>query len=192
MHEVGFNMLVESNDKEGAEVYEMIIKQIFQDLQLSPSIKDMRVFVNPDDVVFIIAIKMDKTSTLLRLKDIATVKYDKEENKTFIRIIDEIYLPNALKKLMIELGRENIAQPNRYTIAINGKVKDIEDIVVFSPKDNLKKRVYDAIFRIIPEGFRIIRDISEEDVIAVICTDELIKDSWIEKGKKFVQELNLK
>ena len=43
-------MLVECYDKKGAEVYEIIIKQIFQDLVLGPSVDDLKAFVNPDDL----------------------------------------------------------------------------------------------------------------------------------------------
>ena len=182
-------MLVESTDKEGAKVYEMIIKQIFQDLQLSPSIKDMRVFVDPAEVVFILAMKMDKTSNFTTLGEVASIGYDSEEDKTVIRVEDENYLPNILKKLWLEKGRENIHQPDRFSFVIEGKEDDLENLVIDDPYENLKKRVYDAAFRIIPEGFRIIRDISQDDVIAIVCTDELIKDEWLDKGLAYVDEL---
>ncbi|BBL61697.1 MAG: methanogenesis marker 17 protein [Methanobrevibacter arboriphilus] len=182
-------MLVESTDVEGAKVYEMIIKQIFQDLQLSPSVKDMRVFVDPKEVVFILAIKMDKTSNFTMLGDVTSIEYDKESNKTIIRVKDENYLPNILKKLWLEKGRENVHQPDRFSFILEGKEDNLNNLVIDDPYENLKKRVYDAIFRIIPEGFRIIRDISKDDVIAIVCTDELIKDEWLDKGLKYVEEL---
>jgi len=182
-------MLVESNDKEGAKVYEMIIKQIFQDLQLSPSIKDMRVCVNPDEVVFILAMKMDKTSKFTVLNEVAIIEYDGENDETIIRVNNENYLPNILKKLWIEKGRENIHQPNRFSFIIKGKEENLNDLIINDPYENLKKRIYDAVFRIIPEGFRIVRDISEGDIVAVVCTDELIKDEWLDKGFAYVEEL---
>ena len=182
-------MLVKSNDKEGAKVYEMIIGQIFQDLQLSPSIKDMRVFVNPEEVVFILAIKLDKTSSFTSLHDVVTIKYDKNDDKTIIRVKDENYLPNILKKLWQEYGRENVHQPNRFSIILDGEDDNLKDLVIDDPYVNLKKRVYDAAFRIIPEGFRIVRDISDGDVIAIVATDELIKDDWLDQGFQYVEEL---
>ena len=182
-------MLVESTDKEGAKVYEMIIKQIFQDLQLSPSIKDMRVYVDPEEVVFILCIQMDKTSSFIVLNDVAKIEYDKENDETIIRVQNENYLPNILKKLWIEKGRENIHQPNRFSFIIKGKEEDLNDFVIDDPYENLKKRVYDAVFRIVPEGFRIIRDFSEKDIVAVVCTDELIKDDWMDKTRAYVEEL---
>jgi len=182
-------MLVESTDKEGARVYEMIIKQIFQDLQLSPSVKDMRVFVDPEEVVFILAMKMDKISNFITLADVANVNYSEEEDETIIRVNDENYFPNILKKLWLERGRENIHQPNRFSFVIKGKDDNLENFVIDDPYENLKKRLYDAAFRIIPEGFRIIRDISDDDIIAIVCTDELIKDGWLDKGLAYVEEL---
>jgi putative methanogenesis marker protein 17 len=184
-------MLVESTDKEGAKVYEMIIKQIFQDLQLSPAVKDMRVFVDPVEVVFILAIKLDKTSTITTLGDVATLEYDNENDETIIRVEDENYLPNILRKLWLEKGRENVHQPNRFSFVLEGegKQENLDTMIIDDPYENLKKRVYDAAFRIIPEGFRIIRDVSQGDVIAIVCTDELIKDEWLDKGLDYVEEL---
>ena len=168
----------------------MIIKQIFQDLQLSPSIDDMRVCVDPEEVVFILAMKLGKTSNFTPISDIATVKYDKEEDNTIIGVKDENFLPNILRKLWQDHGRANVHQPNRFNVILNGKHENLGDLVIDDPHENLKKRVYDAAFRIIPEGFRIIRDISDGDVVAIVCTDELIKDEWLDKGIQYVKELN--
>ena len=143
-------MYIESNDPEGAKVYDMIIKQIFQDLVLPPSIADMKAYVNPNEVVCMMAIKMRKTSSETFLKQVASVEYDKEEDNTRILINNETYLPNILKKLWFENGRENVHQPSRYVIVLNGR-HDIENLVVDNPYENLKRRIYDAIFRIIPE-----------------------------------------
>ena len=49
---------------------------------------------------------------------------------------------------------------------------------------------YDAIFRIVPEGFKIMKDISRDDIVSVIATDELIKDEWVEKAEGYIVELN--
>lgn len=77
-------MYVESNDPDGAKVYDMIVRQILQDLVLPPSIVDLKAYVNPDDVVFIIAIKMRKTSSHITLKEVSNISYDNVEDKTTI------------------------------------------------------------------------------------------------------------
>ena len=73
-------MLIECYDKSGAEVYEIIIKQIFQDLVLGASVDDLKAFVNPDEPVFILAIKMRKISNAVNFGDVAIFTYDKEND----------------------------------------------------------------------------------------------------------------
>ena len=182
-------MLVECYDKKGAEVYEIIIKQIFQDLVLGASVDDLKAFVNPDDPVFIIAIKMKKTSTVVEFKDVANFTYDKADDVTHIFVENENYLPNILKRLWRMYSRDEIYQPTRYNIDLDGNQMDLETLVIDDPHSNLQRRIYDAIFRILPEGFKIIKDMSTKDIIAVVATDELIMDDWIEKAEEYIAEL---
>ena len=183
-------MLVECYDERGAEVYEIIIKQIFQDLVLGASVDDLKAYVNPDDPVFVLAIKMRKTSAVVKFEDVANLTYDKADDVTRILIDNENYLPNILKILWMEFSRDEIYQPNRYQLEIKGDYTELASVVVDDPHSNLQRRVYDAVFRILPEGFKIIKDMSTEDIVAVVATDELIKDAWIEKAHEYIDELN--
>ena len=183
-------MLVECYDERGAEVYEIIIKQIFQDLVLGASVDDLKAFVNPDDPVFILAIKMKKTSSVVTFEDVANLSYVKENDVTRIIVDNENYLPNILKQLWKRFSREEIYQPNRYQLEIEGDHVDLKTLVIDDPHSNLQRRIYDAIFRILPEGFKNIKDLSSGDIVAVVATDELIKDAWIEKCHEFMDELN--
>ena len=72
-------MLVECYDEAGAEVYEIIIKQIFQDLVLGSAVDDLKAFVNPDEPVFILAIKMRKTSNAVKFGEVASFNYGKQK-----------------------------------------------------------------------------------------------------------------
>ena len=183
-------MLVECYDERGAEVYDIIIKQIFQDLVLGASVDDLKAYVNPDDPVFVLAIKMRKTSTVVKFEDVANVIYDKNDDVTRILIDNENYLPNILKQLWKQFSRDEIYQPNRYQLEIKGDNSDLKDIVIDDPHSNLQRRIYDAIFRILPEGFKNIKDLSTDDIVTVVATDELIKDAWIDKAHEFIDELN--
>ena len=183
-------MLVECYDEKGAEVYEIIIKQIFQDLVLGASVDDLKAYVNPDDPVFVLAIKMKKTSKVVLFSDVANFTYDKERDVTMILVDNENYLPNILKRLWRLFSRDEIYQPNRYQLEISGNYLELESLVVDDPHSNLQRRIYDAVFRILPEGFKIIKDLSTEDIVCVVATDELIKDAWIEKAHEYIDELN--
>ena len=183
-------MLVECYDEKGAEVYEIIIKQIFQDLILGTSVDDLKAYVNPDDPVFVLAIKMRKTSKAITFEEVANLTYMKNDDKTMILIDNENYLPNILKELWKRFSRDEIYQPNRYQLEIAGDHTDLASIVVDDPHSNLQRRIYDAIFRILPEGFKIIKDLSTDDIVCVVATDELIKDAWIEKAHEYIDELS--
>ncbi len=183
-------MLVECYDERGAEVYEIIIKQIFQDLVLGASVDDLRAYVNPDDPVFVLAIKMRKTSSVVLFDDVADLSYNKANDTTMILIDNENYLPNILKQLWKQFSRDEIYQPNRYQLEIKGDYTDLKSVVVDDPHSNLQRRVYDAVFRILPEGFKNIKDLSSDEIVCVVATDELIKDDWIEKAHEFIGELN--
>ena len=183
-------MLVECYDERGAEVYEIIIKQIFHDLVLGSAVDDLKAYVNPDDPVFVLAIKMRKTSNAILFEEVANLTYNKADDVTTILIDNENYLPNILKLLWRQFSRDEIYQPNRYQLEIKGDYTSLKSEVVDDPHSNLQRRVYDAIFRILPEGFKIIKDLSTEDIITVVATDELIKDAWIEKAHEYIDELN--
>lgn len=182
-------MLVECYDRQGAEVYEMIIRQILQDVQISRSIEDMRVFIDPREPVFIIAVKYAKAASPITVEDFTEFKYDENENATYIRVKDETYLPELLQKLWEREGREKIHQPSRFEIIINDPKTELQGMAIHDPKEDLKKKIYDAIFRIIPEGFRVIKDYSEGNIISMVCSDEIIKEEWIKKQKEMVESL---
>ena len=103
-------MLVECYDKKGAEVYEIIIKQIFQDLVLGAAVDDLKAFVNPDDPVFILAIKMKKTSTVIEFKDIANFTYDKEklDRARYSLVLEEFFLIQLKLALLREENNKNL------------------------------------------------------------------------------------
>lgn len=182
-------MLVECYDPQGAEVYDMIIRQILQDVQISRAIKDMKVFVDPREPVFIIVVKFEKAAPPITIEDFTEIKYDKNENATYIRVKDETYLPELLQKLWETEGREKIQQPSRFEIVINDPKVDLKGIPIHDPKEDLKKKLYDAIFRIIPEGFKVIRHNSKGNIISMVCSDELIKDEWFKKEKEMINGL---
>jgi len=182
-------MLVECYDEQGAEVYEMIIKQIMQDVQVGRAISDMKVFVDPREPVFIIAVKYEKAAAPITIDDFTEYEYKKEENKTRIRVKDETYLPELLQKLWDTEGREKIEQPSRFEIIINNPETELKGMAVHDPSEDLKKKLYDAIFRIIPEGFKVVDHKSKGNIISMLCSDEIIKDEWIKKRDKMIEEL---
>ena len=182
-------MKVECYDENGAEVYDMIVRHILQEVQVSRSIGDLRVYVDPREPLFIIVVRLEKASKPVVIEDFTEYEFNKAGNEMFIKIKDETYLPELLEKLWELEGRNKIHQPNRFEVIIDDPTKDLEGLVIRDPQEDLKKKVYDAIFRIIPEGFRVIDHRSEGNIIALTCTDEMMKDEWIKKTEKIIGEV---
>ena len=133
---------------------------------------------------------VSQTKTSMLISGVVKITYDKKDDVTRIFIEDENYLPNILKRLWATFSREEIYQPTRYNIDLDGNQMDLENLIIDDPHSNLQRRIYDAIFRILPEGFKIIKDLSTENIVAVVATDELIMDEWIEKANEYIDELN--
>ena len=182
-------MKVECYDENGAEVYDMIIRHILQEVQVTRSIGDLRVYVDPREPIFIIVVRLEKASKPVVIEDFTEYEFNKAGNEMFIKIKDETYLPELLEKLWEMEGRNKIHQPNRFEVIIDDPTKDLEGLIIRDPQEDLKKKVYDAIFRIIPEGFRVIDHRSEGNIIALTCTDEMMKDEWIKKTEEIVAEV---
>jgi putative methanogenesis marker protein 17 len=182
-------MKVECYDENGAAVYEMIVRHILQEVQVTRSIGDLRVYVDPREPLFIIVVKLEKASQPVVIEDFTEYEFNKAGNEMFIKIKDETYLPDLLEKLWEIEGRNKIHQPNRYEVIIDDPTADLQGLVVRDPQDDLKKKVYDAIFRIIPEGFRVIDHKSEDNIIALTCTDEMMKDEWLKKTDEIIAEV---
>jgi putative methanogenesis marker protein 17 len=182
-------MKVECYDENGAAVYDMIVRHILQEVQVTRSIADLRVYVDPREPLFIIVVKLEKASQPIVIEDFTEYEFNKAGNEMFIKIKDETYLPDLLEKLWEREGRNKIHQSNRYEVIIDDPRTDLEGMVVRDPQDDLKKKVYDAIFRIIPEGFRVIDHRSEDNIIALTCTDEMMKDEWLKKTDEIIAEV---
>ena len=94
----------------------------------------------------------------------------------------EIDLEDLSKFLKGRLACGGTVKEN--SIELQGNQLDLHDMVVDNPQSNLQRRIYDAIFRILPEGFKIIKDLSKGDIISVVATDELIQDQCEYINKK--------
>jgi putative methanogenesis marker protein 17 len=182
-------MKIECYDETGAEVYDMVVRQILQDLQITRAVKDLRVYVDPREPLFIIIISYEKTAPPVFLEDFTEYEYDKEANEAFLRIKDETYLPELLAKLWELEGRNKVHQTSRYEVIVDDPQADLKKLVVHNPEEDLRKKIYDALFRIIPEGFRVVEHQSEGNIIALTASDEVIKDEWLEKTREIIEEM---
>jgi putative methanogenesis marker protein 17 len=166
-----------------------VLRQILQDLQITRAVRDLRVYIDPREPIFIIVITYEKTAPAVKLIDFAEIERDKTAHEVFIRIKDETYLPELLAILWDLEGRNKVHQTSRYEVIVDDPQIDIKNLVVHNPEENLRKKIYDALFRIIPEGLRVVDHYSEGNLIALTASDETIKDEWLQKTNEIIDEI---
>ena len=180
-------MYVECYDEVGAQVYDTLLRHTLQDLKLARAISAIKIFIDPREALFIGVVKLEKTSQPVYLHDMATYKMDNGILKILIE--NENYLPDLLRVLWIKEGRVNVAQPDRYKIEINNPTINPKELIVVDPSRELKRKVYDALFRVMPEGFRMTKNRSYDNMICIMSSDEIIDEKWNEKFNEVIEEV---
>lgn len=179
---------VESEDREGAAKYREVISDILSDLNLVRAIGRLKVYIDPKAPVFIIVGLFRPGLAKLTLGDVADIT--SVEEGLLVSIREELYASKAVGKLWAKYGRENVIQTERAAVIVPLKgdfakqMDDISSIVVYDPREDLKKNVIDALLRITPEGFRVRKHYIDEHTLAFIASEDPIKPEWVEMCKK--------
>lgn len=181
---------VESEDKEGAEKYKDVISDILYDLNLVRAIGRLEAYIDPKAPVFIIVGLFRPGLAKLTLGDVADISNVNEGLLVSVR--EEEYASKAVGKLFSQYGRENIVQTDRAAVIVPVReggdfarqMDDVSSIVVYDPREELKKNVIDALLRITPEGFRVRKHFISERMLAFIASEDPIKPEWIDKCKQ--------
>jgi putative methanogenesis marker protein 17 len=179
---------VESEDREGAAKYREVISDILSDLNLVRAIGRLKVYIDPKAPVFIIVGLFRPGLAQITLGDVADIT--SVENGLLVSIREELYASKAMGRLWAKYGRENVIQTERAAAIVPLKgdfakqMDDISSIVVYDPREDLKKNVIDALLRITPEGFRVRKHYIDEHTLAFIASEDPIRPEWVEMCKK--------
>jgi putative methanogenesis marker protein 17 len=180
-------MYVECYDEVGAQVYDTLLRQTLQDLKLARAISAIKIFIDPREALFIGVVKLEKASQPIYLDDMAS--YKMENGMLKIQIDNENYLPDLLRVLWIKEGRVNVSQPDRLKIEISNPTINPSNLIVVDPSKELKRKVYDALFRIMPEGFRMTKNASDGNMVCIMSSDEIIDEKWNKKFNEVIEEV---
>ena len=177
---------VECSEEKGGNVYLEIASDILKDLNLLSIISRLHIYIDPEFPLFLAVGQIRKMPGLIKAGDFTNIM--EKEGKIVIDIGDETHLSNFLSKLWSKYGRENVDQPDRFTITLSpeGKtIEEIENIVVLDQRENIYKDIIYALQWIAPEGFRIRKEgldksifyyIASENTIPEDMADQLISD----------------
>jgi putative methanogenesis marker protein 17 len=182
------NVAVESPDEQGARLIEELTSDVLSDLDVAQSLYNIKIYIDPDEPVFILYGKLAVSLPEVKISDVATMTHTDDGLKLDIK--NERYVNDLLDKLIELYGKANILQIDRYTVLV-ATDEDIPDETVYEPATELKRKVIDSIRRITPEGYRIIKHEISKNYILFIASEEPLKEEWIEKGHKLLKEVGV-
>jgi putative methanogenesis marker protein 17 len=181
------NISVKGTDEYGNQSYADLFKRILVDLGLANRIEEARIVILPEKPLFLIAVRTRKSRTTVRLDEIASVEA-KGEN-TYLNISNESYAPVLLANLWKRFGRERIEQLSRLEILCHGIKPEMLSSIELDPGQELRKELLDALWRLMPEGFKVHHTLASETVMTIAATEHVMKDEMISMAKQLHEDV---
>jgi putative methanogenesis marker protein 17 len=176
------NIQVEGSEEYGNEAYVELFERILIDLGLTNRVEGAKMLVYPEKHLFIVSVRMRQARTSVKVNEVADVS-DRAGN-AYLVIRNESYAPALLALLWKQFGRERIEQLSRLEILAHGITMDTIEGLQISPGEELRKEVLDAIWRLLPEGFKVRHNLFDDDVMTIISTEHTMEDEFVQMGTK--------
>lgn len=181
------NIQVEGSEEYGNEVYVELFERILIDLGLTNRVEGAKLLIYPEKHLFIVTVRMRQARTAVKVNEVADVS-DREGN-AFLVIRNESYAPALLALLWKQFGRERIEQLSRLEILAHGVTKERVEGLQISPGEELRKEVLDAIWRLLPEGFKVRHNLFDENVMTIVSTEHTMDDEFLQMGEKAHEQM---
>ena len=176
------NIQVEGSEEYGNDVYVELFERILIDLGLTNRVEGAKLLIYPEKHLFIVTVMMRQARTSVKVSEVADVS-DRDGN-AYLVIRNESYAPPLLALLWKQFGRERIEQLSRLEILAHGiTAKKIESLQI-SPGEELRKEVLDAVWRLLPEGFKVRHNLFDENVMTIISTEHTMEEEFVQMGNR--------
>ena len=169
---------VECPEPLGAEYYRQIANDVLLDHNLLRVIHKLHIFIDPKVPIFVAVGLLKKITTRVRVGDFANV--NPLEGKTTLVISDETYLAPMLKIFWQKFGKEQVEQPDRFTVIlydVKAGLKEIEEIIVADPSESLYKDLTYALRCIAPEGFRLRSEKFNKEKFSFVASENTLPEN---------------
>lgn len=181
---------VSSTEKTGGEMYKQIASKVIGDHNLLRIIATLKIFIDPALPVFVAVGTTRSVPRSILVSDIAGVTYD--NGKIKLNIADETYLAELLAVLWKKFGRDNVVQPDRFSIEIltnEGQESGFEDLAVLDPTESIFKDLIYGIQVICPEGFKVKRQSFQEGRFWFVASENTLPEDVSDLVNEQFQEI---
>lgn len=164
--------------------YKFLADEIVRDLELGNIIIQMRILVDIHYPFFGIHIVLGPRLDLVRVSEVATINVA-SRSELLIRLTNETHASDLLALMWEKFGRENINQLDRFENLVTTSMapEAIKELVVVDPNERKKVEIFDAVNRIIPEGFRVKYNEITESHLLVVGSENPITPEIIDRVK---------
>ncbi|MCQ2056152.1 MAG: methanogenesis marker 17 protein [archaeon] len=181
------NVEVTGADPYANNAYETLFKTIMNDVGKAIVVDKAKIVLKPDIPLFIFSIRLTNKAVGKTITDVASIRQEGKE--THLCIIDEKFAPEILSQLWKNYGKSNIDQQTRFDLVVNnGDENKIANLPISSEEASLKE-IIGALWRIMPEGIRNRHNISDDNVVTIIATEEIMRPEMIEEGRQIHRSL---
>ncbi len=180
-------IIVEGPESYANDSYKLLLERTLVDMGITTSIEKVKLIIRPSEPLFIISIRMRKAGGSRMVSDIATI--EEKEGGTFLTINDENYAPRLLSLLWRHFGRERIEQITRMEIFTKGSTASEIESLKLDPEEELKKKLLDAIWRLLPEGFKVRHEVASENSMTITATERTLTAEQIALGMATQNEM---
>jgi len=182
------NIKVEGTEQYGNEVYAKLFERILIDLGLTNRVEAARMIIKPEAPLFLVSIRTRQARSTVKIKEI-TSTLEQRGSDSYMVIAEESYAPALLAMLWKRYGRERIEQITRLELLVKGiKVAELEGLEL-NPGHELKKDMLDAVWRLLPEGFKVRHNLFSDTVLTIAATEHVMEPEWIVLAEKVHHEM---
>jgi len=182
------NIKVEGTEQYGNEVYAKLFERILIDLGLTNRVEAARMIIKPEAPLFLVSIRTRQARSTVKVKEI-TSTLEQRGSDSYMVIAEESYAPALLAMLWKRYGRERIEQITRLELLVKGiKVAELEELEL-NPGHELKKDMLDAVWRLLPEGFKVRHNLFSDTVLTIAATEHVMEPEWIALAEKVHHEM---
>lgn len=180
---------VEGEEEFANKSYEKICQDTLRDVGVRSSIDYAYMYCNPKECVFIIAVKIGRAPSPIKMRDV-TLRAGKDE----LKITEERHAPRLLAMLWDRYG-ERVQQRARLVVGLeleDEEEETLKNLIVYDPREDLVLRILDGIDRILPEGARVRASIpsTPANIITIIASENPIGVEWEKKAEKMIGEVS--
>jgi len=181
------NITVEGSEEYGNSIYGELFERVLLDLGLANRIEDVKMIIEIEKPLFLISVRMRKARMAVKVSDISTIT--PRDGNAYLVINNESYAPPLLALLWKQFGRDRIEQLSRLEVLTHGVPPEKVEDLTLDPGEELKKEVLDAIWRLLPEGFKTRHNLYSENVMTITSTEHEMKPEFIKLAESVHQEM---